>query len=56
MMGGEQAAMVLATVQKGKMARSGKTMSPEMEQAIKEPIIERYLSSCYSTLYLVCAV
>ena len=55
-MGGEQAAMVLATVQKGKMARSGKTMSPEMEQAIKEPIIERYLSSCYSTLYLVCAV
>lgn len=41
-MGGEQAAMVLSTVQKGKLARSGKTMSPEMEQAIKEPIIERF--------------
>jgi len=41
-MGGEQAAMVLSTVTKNKMARSGKTMSPEMEQAIKEPIIERF--------------
>jgi len=41
-MGGEQAAMVLSTVTKGKLARSGKTMSPEMEQAIKEPIIERF--------------
>ena len=42
-MGGEQAAMVLTTVQKGKLARSGKTLSPEMEQAIKEPILERSL-------------
>ena len=41
--GREQAAMVLTTVQKGKLARSGKTLSPEMEQAIKEPILERSL-------------
>ena len=40
-MGGEQAAMVLTTVQKGKLARSGKTLSPEMEAAIKAPIVER---------------
>ena len=40
-MGGEQAAMVLTTVQKGKLARSGKTLSPEMEEAIKQPILER---------------
>ena len=44
-MGGEQAAMVLSTVTKGKLARSGKTMSPEMEQAIKEPIIERLVNA-----------
>ena len=42
-MGGEQAAMVLTTVQKGKLARSGQTMPPEMEEAIKAPIIERYV-------------
>jgi len=42
-MGGEQAAMVLATVTKNKMARSGKEMSPEMEAAIKEPIVERFV-------------
>jgi len=41
-MGGEQAAMVLTTVQKGKLARSGQTMPPEMEEAIKAPIIERF--------------
>ena len=41
-MGGEQAAMVLATVTKNKMARSGQEMSAEMEAAIKEPIVERY--------------
>merc|ERR1711910_152877 len=39
-MGGEQAAMVLTTVQKGKLARSGQEMTPEMEEAIKSPIIE----------------
>ena len=41
-MGGEQAAMVLSTVTKNKMARSGQEMTPEMEEAIKAPIIERY--------------
>merc|ERR1719383_141817 len=41
-MGGEQAAMVLTTVQKGKLARSGQTMPPEMEEAIKQPILERF--------------
>ena len=46
-MGGEQAAMVLTTVQKGKLARSGQTMPPEMEEAIKAPIIERYVQCHY---------
>lgn len=41
-MGGEQAAMVLSTVTKNKMARSGQEMTPEMEEAIKSPIIERF--------------
>lgn len=40
-MGGEQAATVLATVTKNKMARSGQEFTPEMEAAIKEPIVER---------------
>ena len=46
-MGGEQAAMVLTTVQKGKLARSGQTMPPEMEEAIKAPIIERFVQCHY---------
>jgi len=41
-MGGEQAATVLATVTKNKMARSGQEFTPEMEAAIKEPIVERF--------------
>ena len=49
-MGGEQAAMVLTTVQKGKLARSGQTMPPEMEEAIKAPIIERYVEICIVTV------
>ena len=52
-MGGEQAAMVLTTVQKGKLARSGKTLSPEMEQAIKEPILERFLSFFWLSLLIL---
>ena len=40
-MGGEQAATVLSTVTKNKLARAGQEFTPEMEQAIKEPIIER---------------
>ena len=46
-MGGEKAAMVLTTVQKGKLARSGQTMPPEMEEAIKAPIIERFVQCHY---------
>lgn len=41
-MGGEQAATVLSTVTKNKLARAGQEFTPEMEQAIKEPIIERF--------------
>ena len=50
-MGGEQAAMVLTTVQKGKLARSGQTMPPEMEEAIKAPIIERFVQ-CHSIVFV----
>ncbi len=48
-MGGEQAATVLSTVTKNKLARAGQEFTPEMEQAIKEPIIERYY------LFLACS-
>lgn len=41
-MGGEQAATVLSTVTKNKLARSGQEFTPEMEAAIKEPIVERF--------------
>lgn len=41
-MGGEQAAGVLAQVKKEALAKSGKTMSPEEEQALKAPILKNY--------------
>ena len=41
-MGGEQAAGVLATVKQEQMARSGESMSPEQEAAFKQPIIDLY--------------
>lgn len=41
-MGGEQAAGVMATVSKEALARQGKTLSPSEEQAIKEPLLEQY--------------
>jgi 3-methylcrotonyl-CoA carboxylase beta subunit len=41
-MGGEQAAGVLATVKQDQLARSGESMSDEEEAAFKAPIIERY--------------
>ncbi len=41
-MGGEQAAGVLATVKQDQLAREGKSMSPEEEQAFKQPILDRY--------------
>ncbi|XP_078009277.1 methylcrotonoyl-CoA carboxylase beta chain, mitochondrial isoform X1 [Phascolarctos cinereus] len=41
-MGGEQAANVLATVAKDQKAREGKELSSEEEAALKEPIIKRF--------------
>jgi acetyl-CoA carboxylase carboxyltransferase component len=41
-MGGEQAAGVLATVKRDQMARAGQTISPEEEEAIKAPILDKY--------------
>jgi len=41
-MGGEQAAGVLATVKQDQLAREGKSMSPEEEAAFKRPILEMY--------------
>ena len=41
-MGGEQAASVLATVKQDQLARDGHAMSDEEEAAFKAPILERY--------------
>ena len=41
-MGGEQAAGVLATVKRDQLARDGKTLSTEEEQAIRQPILDKY--------------
>jgi 3-methylcrotonyl-CoA carboxylase beta subunit len=41
-MGGEQAAGVLATVKQDQMARDGEQMTEEEEAAFKQPIIEGY--------------
>ena len=41
-MGGEQAASVLATVKKEQMAKQGKTFSPADEKALKDPILAKY--------------
>jgi len=41
-MGGEQAASVLTTVKRDQLAREGKTLSPDEEQAIRAPILEKY--------------
>ena len=41
-MGGEQAAGVLATVKQEQLAREGRSMTPEEEQAFKQPILDRY--------------
>uniref|UniRef100_W5MZZ6 methylcrotonoyl-CoA carboxylase n=1 Tax=Lepisosteus oculatus TaxID=7918 RepID=W5MZZ6_LEPOC len=41
-MGGEQAATVLATITKDQKAREGKQFSAEEEAALKEPIIRRF--------------
>ena len=41
-MGGEQAAGVLATVRKDNLERQGKTMSEEEEAAFKQPVIDQF--------------
>lgn len=41
-MGGEQAAGVMAQVTKDNLARSGQTMTAAQEQELKQPIIETY--------------
>jgi acetyl-CoA carboxylase carboxyltransferase component len=41
-MGGEQAAGVLVTVRRDRMAREGKEMTPEEEEAMARPIVEQY--------------
>jgi 3-methylcrotonyl-CoA carboxylase beta subunit/propionyl-CoA carboxylase len=54
-MGGEQAASVLATVKKDQLARDGKPFSAEDEAALKRPILEKYEregSPYYSTARL----
>jgi acetyl-CoA carboxylase carboxyltransferase component len=54
-MGGEQAAGVLATVKRDQLAREGKSLSAEDEQAIRGPILAKYEregSPYYSTARL----
>ena len=54
-MGGEQAASVLATVKRDQLARDGTTLSAEEEHAIRAPILEKYEhegSPYYSTARL----
>jgi 3-methylcrotonyl-CoA carboxylase beta subunit len=41
-MGGEQAAGVLATVRQDALARDGGAMTPEEEAAFKQPILDQY--------------
>ncbi len=54
-MGGEQAAAVLTTVKSEQLARSGKSLSPEDERAIADPVLQKYEeegSPYYSTARL----
>ncbi len=41
-MGGEQAAGVLVTVRRDALARRGRTLPPEEEAAIRDPLVEKY--------------
>ncbi len=41
-MGGEQAAGVLASVKRDQLAREGKAFPPDEEQALRQPILEKY--------------
>src|SRR5688572_3742676 len=54
-MGGEQAAGVLATVKRDQLAREGKTLTTDEEEAIRRPILDKYElegSPYYSTARL----
>jgi 3-methylcrotonyl-CoA carboxylase beta subunit/propionyl-CoA carboxylase len=54
-MGGEQAASVLSTVKRDQLAREGRTLTPEEDAHIREPILEKYEregSPYYSTARL----
>ncbi len=54
-MGGEQAAGVLATVKREQLARDNQTLSADEERAIREPLLEKYEregSPYYSTARL----
>jgi acetyl-CoA carboxylase carboxyltransferase component len=54
-MGGEQAAGVLTTVKRDQLAREGRMLTAEEEQAIRDPIMEKYEregSPYYSTARL----
>ncbi len=54
-MGGEQAANVLLTVHLEGLAREGKSLSPEEQEAFKKPILEKYEregNAYYSTAHL----
>jgi 3-methylcrotonyl-CoA carboxylase beta subunit/propionyl-CoA carboxylase len=54
-MGGEQAASVLATVKRDQLAREQRTLSEDDEQAIRQPILDKYEregSPYYSTARL----
>ncbi len=54
-MGGEQAASVLATIKRDQRAREGKTLEASDEEAIRQPILEKYElegSPYYSTARL----
>jgi 3-methylcrotonyl-CoA carboxylase beta subunit len=54
-MGGEQAAGVLATVKREQLAREQKTLSDEEERKIRQPILDKYElegSPYYSTARL----
>jgi 3-methylcrotonyl-CoA carboxylase beta subunit len=41
-MGGEQAAGVLTTVKRDQLARQGRTLAPDEEEAIRAPLLEKY--------------
>jgi 3-methylcrotonyl-CoA carboxylase beta subunit/propionyl-CoA carboxylase len=54
-MGGEQAAGVLTTVKRDQLAREGRTLAADDEQAMRQPILEKYEhegSPYYSTARL----